>query len=588
MEHDLRPLPVTLDAEHGNQQNGIASDHTVFSKSTTLNKVERFSFSVWGAYLWLKGIREENLPSITIVIPVASGTGNLGETIQSLLASQYRRLHVAVVGLDQDREVIGSLLEHPEIKFFKARPETTAPEAIRSVLLRSVDPVFAWLEPGDRLSADIPNRIGKMFRLSRRIGGVIVRNEGSSPDRSSSSGTACDFDFLQAQDSTFSAKIFVRRESFWAATKIFAGTDYDCNDWAVALNSARFFQIESLPSGYYRFSTRDFDVGEEQCRHIKSKVDASIWRTERFRRSIRKQVRGYFCRLARLSQHVAFRCRIIPARASTDRRVRRAELYVPPSWTENLIGFSPGETISFLGSYRWSLIGQTCMSRSVFLDRMTKILILRDATESCDNGEPSEIVATDIGSGIGQRVQTLTRGSAILLQKMSELARGHFSPDLRVSSFSASSGPQGAGREIPISKTPVDFLILSQNLNVFSCPLVVLRQAANRLLWSGSLVVGCAAFARQTLKTDCQRSAWLMQPDFQILYSQKALFSLLEVAGLKITRLITLTDEEIANLAMDPALAQRELTKLGRRFFRARANKRASGNYLLLMCQRTF
>jgi hypothetical protein len=415
---------------------------------------------------------------------------------------------------------------------------------------------------------------------------VIVRNESS--EQSLDSRIEYDFDFLQTQDSTFSAKLFVRRECFWAATKVFTGTDFDCDDWSVALNSARFFRIESLPGGYFGSTGGDDDGDPERTQNIRSKIDASVWRTERFRRSANKRLTRLFRRLSWFGRRLALRSHLTRATAFANQPGQGVDLYVPPTWVENLIGFSPGETIASLGSYRSAPASQTPMVRNIFRDRTTDILILREPAEFAEDHQGSDTVEINVNSQMERRFQALTSGSAKLLQEIPGLARTYITPKLRVSSFPISSDRREASPEILISRAAFDFLVLSQSLNSFSRPLIVLREAVNNLLWDASLVIGCAVFDRGRLKTDWQKSAWLMRPDFQILYSRNALFRLLEVAGLNIIRCIALTDEEIADLAAEVTPAKEAMTKIGPRLFRVRANQRATGNYLLLVCQRTY
>jgi hypothetical protein len=594
---------LNQDTELEDQGGRSGYGRTDFFSGKTFERSRRISLFFYNVYLRLKGIRDENLPSITIVIPVISGSGNLSETIQSLLASRYRRLQVVVVGVAKDQQVAESLPEHSSIKFSEAGPVATAPQAIRSILLRSVDPVFAWLRPGDRLSAGTLNRVGRIFRRSRRIGGVIVRNESS--EQSLDSRTEYDFDFLQTQDSTFSAKLFVRRECFWAATKVFAGTEYDCDNWAVALNTARFFRIESLPGGYFgRVGDDDGEGGRTQ--NIRSKLDASVWRTERLRRAIRKRM-----------------SRGTPGTHGNAGNAGKGgpgiDCYVPPLWVKELAGFSPGEMIAFLGCY-WGSAGDHGQTiRSVYLDRTTGILALRSgsadlpdealaksglseealaklglseevlaklgASPHQEYGEWNGTVVVDAGSEMERLAEKLAKGSEILLQKVPELAKAFLGDHLQISVSSDSPGRSG---EIESFEHGADLVILPRLLNVFPSPLIVLRQNVNSLTWGGSLVAGCVAFPRRQLQRDWQKSAWLSRPDFQILYSDEAVFRLLEVAGLKVTRCIRLSDEEVVSFSADSERAPAELASFGRRLFQASGYHRTFGTLLFLLCRRSF
>jgi hypothetical protein len=305
--------------------------------------------------------------------------------------------------------------------------------------------VFGWVEPGETLSPDILNRVGRIFRGSRRVGGVIVRNEGTP--QSAGLETECSFDCLHDKDANFSGKFFVRRECFWAAVKIFAGTDFDCNDWAVAMNTARFHQVKLIAGGYHRISGGSVYGDEEQSRNIRARVDASIWPIERFRRSIRKRTRSYFRQVAGVSREFVTRISRRAIGVSTEGTRPGIDCYVPPPWVKDLVGFSPGESIVLLGCYRKPLAGQAQEIRSVYLDRTTGILVLRgggsgeaspyQTSPYHDYSGRSGIVTLDASPEMEGQAEKLARGSEFLFQKMPELAHGCFDDHLRISISSA-------------------------------------------------------------------------------------------------------------------------------------------------------
>jgi hypothetical protein len=398
---------------------------------------------------------------------------------------------------------------------------------------------------------------------------------------------------LRASGSSFSGKLFLRRECFWAATEVFAGTDYDCNDWAVALNTARFYQVKSIPGGYQRSDGPPFDGGEAQNREIRARIDASIWPTEQLRRSIRKRVRRYFCQVVDLSREFVARFSRRPAEVE---RGPAVDCYVPPPWVRDLIGFSPGEMIALLGCYRRSLVGKPQEIRSVYLDRTTGILVLRDdgggSAEASpyqswahDCGERRGIVVVDAGLEMERRAEKLAKGSESLLGKVPELARACLGDHLRISVSSDSPGRSG---EIESFEQDADLVILPRLLNVFPRPLTALRRSVNSLIWGGSLVAGCVAVPRRQLEIDWQKSAWLSHPGFQILYSDDAVFRLLEVAGLKVTWCIRLNDEEVVSFSVDSERAAGELASFGRLLFQASGYNRTFGTLLFLVCKKSF
>src|SRR5260370_25768797 len=92
-----------------------------------LRKVRSLLFGLCDTYFWFysscetggrpKTQREIQLPSITVVIPVAEPTEKLCHTIQSLLAARYNWLCITVVWLEAREKSLEEKLAHPNIRF---------------------------------------------------------------------------------------------------------------------------------------------------------------------------------------------------------------------------------------------------------------------------------------------------------------------------------------------------------------------------------------------------------------------------------------------------------------------------------------
>jgi hypothetical protein len=171
---------LNQEIEVGNRQGTSPSGRTGFVSGKTLERAKRFLLFLWGIYLRAQGIREENLPPITIVIPAGSSE-KLRQTVQALLGSRYRQLRLVVTG-KVDPEVVDSAGSRAVVKFFEAEPALSRSQMIRQILLQSSDPVFAWLEPGETFSFDTLNRVGRIFRRNGGVGGVVVQSAFSGPD----------------------------------------------------------------------------------------------------------------------------------------------------------------------------------------------------------------------------------------------------------------------------------------------------------------------------------------------------------------------------------------------------------------------
>jgi hypothetical protein len=553
-------------------------------KNSFLERVRRFSLSLWGTYLARIGIREVHLPPITIVISAVGSSKNLGETIGSLLSARYRRLHIAVVALADDTEVAKNIPEHPDVKLRVAQSGTNRSGAIRSVLLRSENPVFAWLEPGDILSGDVLNRVGRAFRRSEQVGGVIVRQE-DAPFKRSPDSEIWDFNTLRVKTCSFPAKLFVRRELYWAATKTFAGTDYDCDDWAVALNSSRFSHVQALSGGSYQPAHPEAEGSAEKSRKAESMIDASMWWSERLRWSIRQRLKWQAPHALRPHSSHTKSAGANIANPWIGRSAAFVDLFTPLSGIDHLAGLSPGETIAFLGSYRWSFRNQPALARSIFWDQGTDILILQRTVESNQLQEGAE-VEISIEAGKEQEAQTLAAGTAVLLRDLPGELRSHFARDILISTWPLPGRTQET--DPTIFGSPFDLLVLSRHLNVFARPLVTLRKAANNLRWGGSLIVGCATFEKGTVDIDWRQSAQFMQSEYALLYSKDALFDAITVAGFEVTRFILLAAQDLSALAK-PDRTRQQLrtigTALGGDPNRAQFG---SGYYMLLLCRRNF
>jgi hypothetical protein len=588
MEDRSRNLPDIQETARSMQGQALMGVHSASSIDRFLEKVKRLSFFVCDAYLSIQGIHDVLLPSITIVIPVTGRTEALVGTIESLLSARYSGLCISIVGLKDMAKIVEKLPRHPSIKFFEAPSGATVPEAIRPMLLWAPSPIIAWLEPGDTFSSNVLYRVGDIFR-GKRAGAVLVPKHESLTEGVPSHAGNLDFGFLSTQNSSFPAKIFVDRERFWAAAKTFAGTNYDCNDWAVALNTARFSRVQLLADGYYQSadSVENFSIGESQ--KIKARISAQMWWTERLRQSVWRWRVKAFDRLAswRLKCNKRFEQR---------HPVKGVRMLVPPVFTGDLAGFSSGEAIEFLGTYQWLVA--TPIARSVYFDRETEVLIFLQPGDSNHNQNGSAPTEVKVSPGEERHTQALAQGTTNLLHGLFEPLRGQLGGHIEASVFSITKPLQAAESFVIGPRTSdqttepnalFDLLVMEQPLNTSLRPHAVLRRAANQLKWNGWLVFGCTIFDFQTLNENWSRSASMMQPDHELCFSAKALGDLLQVAGFTPHHVLGLTPSQVEDFAWEATTRAERVHDLAQTLFQtAPENGFKKGGLVILACQRTF
>ena len=558
------------------------------STDSLLEKVKRLSYFVCDAYLGIQGIHDVLLPSITVVIPVAGRIEGLVETIESLLSARYSGLCISVVGLKDMAKIVEKLPRHPSIKFFEAPSGATAPEAIRPMLLWAPSPIIAWLEPGNTFSSNVLYRVGDIFR-GKRAGAVLVPKHESLTEGVPSHAGNLDFEFLSAQNSTFPVKIFVDRERFWAAAKTFAGTNYDCNDWAVALNTARFSRVQLLANGYYRPAHGVDSLSTDECQKIKATISAQMWWTERLRQSVWRRCVNAFDRLA--SWHLKDNKRFEQLHP-----VKGVRMLVPPVFTGDLAGFSSGEAIEFLGTNKW--LFATPITRSVYFDRETEVLIFLqpgDSNHSQNGSAPTEL---KVSPGEERHTQALAQGTTNLLYGLFEPLRGQLGGHIEASVFSITKPLQAAESFVIGPRTSdqttepnglFDLLVMERPLNTSLRPHVILRRVANQLKWNGWLVFGCTIFDFRTLDENWSRSASIMQPDHELCFSAKALGDLLRVAGFTPRHVLGLTPSQVEDFAWEATTRAERVHDLVQTLFQtAPENGFKKSGLVILTCQRMF
>jgi hypothetical protein len=589
MEDRSRNLPSTSDTARGMHGRALGGIHSASSIDRFFEKAKRLSFSVCDAYLRIQGIHDILLPPITIVIPVAGQSQGLRETVDSLLSTRYTGLSISIVGLKDTAKIVEKLRRHPSIKFFEAPSEAAIAEAMRPILLWATSPIVAWLAPGDSFSSNVLHQVGETFRRNR-AGAVLVPKRGSFTERPAGQAGNLDFGFLSAQNSSFPVKIFVDRERFWAAAKTFAGTNYDCSDWAVALNTARFSGVRLLGEGYYQSinSPETFSVDENQ--KIKARIRAQMWWTERFRQSVWRLYVSGFDRFAsrRLKDKKKSERLLFPE--------NRFRMLVPPVFIDYLTGFSSGKAIEFLGTYRW--LFATPITRSVYLDRETEVLIFHPPTGSNQSQAPSTTIEVKVGSEEELRTQALTRGATSLLQGLSEPLRGQLGRHVQAAFFdiakpvraaeSLVTRPETANQTVEFNPL-FDLLVIEQPLSMSRRPHVLLRRAANQLKCSGWLIIGCTIFDFYALDGNWPRSPSLVRPDHELCFSAKALEDLVQVAGFTPRHVLGLTESQVKNFAWESATRAELIRDLAQTLFQtAPVNGFKKSCLVILACQRTF
>lgn len=589
MEDDLQEETTSLDTACGRLEEMLAANRSTSLVDRLLEKAKRLSFSVCDAYLSAQGIRHVLLPSITVVIPVIERTEKLTGTIESLLSARYPGLCISLVGPGGKPKIIEGFPEHPNIKFFKAASGATIPEAIRPMLLWADSPVIAWLEPGDTFSPNVLYRVGEIFQLNPRMGCVLVPKQEAVASRSANLLDNLDFEFLSAQNSTFPVKIFVDRERFWAAAKTFAGTNYDCNDWAVALNTARFSRVQLLGDGYYQSVDRAENLSIDESQKIKTRISAQMWWTERLRQSVWRWCVKAFDRFAswRLKCNKRFEQR---------HPVKGLRMLVPPVFTGDLAGFSSGEAIEFLGTYQWLLA--TPITRSVYFDRETEVLIFQQPGDSNHSLNGSATTELKVSPGEERHTQALAQGTTNLLHGLFEPLRGQLGNHIEAAVFSITKPLQAAESFVIGPRTSdqttepnalFDLLVMERPLNTSLRPHVVLRRAANQLKWNGWLVFGCTIFDFRTLNENWSRSASMMQPDHELCFSAKALGDLLRVAGFTARHVLALTSSQVEDFAWEAMTRAGRVHDLAQTLFQtAPEDGFKKSGLVILACQRTF
>jgi hypothetical protein len=590
MQDDLQEESVRRDnATFSRLEERLAVNRSASLTDRFLEKARRLSLSVCDAYLNIQGIRDVRLPSITIVIPVTEKTEKLTRTIESLLSAQYTRLCISLVGLEGTTKIFERLPRHRSIKFFEAPAGATMTEGIRPMLLWADSPIIAWLEPGQTFTPNVLHRVGDIFRQSR-VGGVLVPEEKTFVAQQAASTSNLDFGFLFAQDPSFPATIFVRRKVFWGAAKTFAGTDYDCNDWSVALNTARFFEVRLLAGGFYRSGGSPKNPPVKERQKIRARITADMWWTERVRQSARRRCVRMFNRFASLSLQNK------ETSARPQQQGNWLQMRVPPILTESLAGFSTGERMEFLGAYRWSFA--TPITRKVFFDCANELLIFQQLSQENQIQDGLEIVERKVSSEKERCAQAFARGATNLLRGLLKPLGEQVGDHIRVSVFptakqnqtidSLTPRPEREGFEIRKPNELFDLLIVDQPLNSSLRPHRLLRHAANHLTWGGWLIAGCTIFEIETLNADWCESTAMMQSGHEVVFTRKSLGDLLQVAGFTATHVLGLTQPEPEIYALESSATNARLCALAQRLFQTAVKNTAGENYLLLACQRTF
>ena len=379
------------------------------------------------------------------------------------------------------------------------------------------------------------------------------------------------------------------RERFWAAAATFAGTDYDFNDWAVALNTARFSRVQLLGDGYYQSVDSSENLSTDESQRIKARISAQMWWTERVRQSVWRWCVNAFDRFDRwrLKDNKRFEQR---------HPVKGLRMLVPPVFIGDLTGFSSGEAIEFLGTYRW--LFATPITRSVYFDRETESLILQQPSDSNHSQNRSATTEVKVSLGEERHRQALAQGTTNLLQGLFEPLRGQLGDHIQTAIFSITKPAQAAesfvGRPQKADHTAepnamFDLLVMERPLNTSLRPHVLLRRAANQLKWNGWLVFGCTIFDFQTLDESWPRSPSIMQLDHELSFSARALGDLLQVAGFTPRHVLGLTPSQVEDFAGEATTRAGRVHDLAQRLFHtAPENDFKKSCLVILACQRIF
>jgi hypothetical protein len=614
VDDSLHKVVETLEAGRPNQREQTARPRFSSLGNWILETVRRSLLNFCDAYFWLHGFREVQLPSITIVIPVADQTEKLAETIKSLLAARYNELYVSVVWLEPRRASIQGELEHPNIQFYGANPGATKVEAIRQILVQTGTPVFAWLEPGDTITPDVLQQIGKLFLRSPRLGGVLVPKQQLFAPQAAPQ--LVNFSFLWAQNSSLPVKLFVRREYEWAAGKTFAGTDYDCDDWAVALNTSRFSRVKTISNGFWFPGRSSSHTASTESDQVRSKISAVMWCTERLRRSALQR----FVEVSTLPSESKPEFHGKSARSSSadhsDRSKEWMDGLVPSALSESLVGFYAGEESEFQGAYRWYFANRESIIRRIFYYPKAEISIFEFLSKSDHQQTRARILDVHVDPEHERRAKMQAKGAANLLAALPQALRvkvgnngraAIFQSPTQLAPFTHSGGvcqqshpsrsthttpdstkSQQEGFDVIKSEQLFDILVLQQSLNTLQKPWVVLRNAANHLKWGGWLVIGCTAFvAAPPLSVGWQVSPSVLSADCQMIFSQRALVDLVQLAGFRTNRLIGLSEGQLEYFALSPPETSDWIGAVVPTFFQSSENRSTKESYVLLVCQRT-
>jgi hypothetical protein len=614
MEQRLQESRKTVPSESVQLGPEIARPRFSSLENWILRKTRRFLFNLCDGYFWFHGFREIQFPSVTIILPVAGRTERLAETIKSLLAARYSELYIAVVWLGRREESFEEESEHPNIRFYTAKPGVTKAEAIREILFRTAASVFAWLEAGDGITPNVLEQVGKLFLESPKLSGVLVP-ELHFPT-AQSVPKSIDFSFLWTQSFSFGIKLFARRECLWGAGEAFAGTDYDCNDWAVALNSSRFSKIKMISDGFWVAGQSTPDATSTEGDLIRLKIGGSMWWTERLRRSAVE-------RLVRVITS------LYPSKSKTGNKAEESSFVSafrlskdcensPSSsvLTESLLGFSAGVESEFRGSYQWCFADREPIARKVFSYRKTGTLLFEPITIAESNQARGETLKIQVDAvqersailrakGVGNLIAALPEALEAQLRRKVRIAPvslpthnppgvssaeafdRRIEPRQWITAACPPPDPEQADSQIIGLESPFDILVLQRSLDTVQKPLTVFRNAANYLKRDGWLIVACSTYITDPF-ADWQRPKPILSTDCKMIFSQNALIDLVRVAGFETKRLIGLSDKELENFGSKIANAFDWIRTVGSTLFDAGQDRISSETYVLLACQRKF
>jgi hypothetical protein len=616
MEESLQESGKTLASDSVHTVSEIAGPRFNSFEKWILRKVRSLLFGLCDTYFWFYSSGKiggrPKLPCITVVIPVAEPSEKLRHTIQSLLAARYNWLCIIVVWLEAREKLLEEKLAHPNIRFYTVKPGINKSAALREVLHHTeTTPVLAWLEPGDTLTGNTLEEVGKCFKRSPKLAGVLVPEKRFSPEQSAS--MSADFSFLWTQSFCFSVKLFARREYLWGASQTFVGTDYDFNDWAVALNSSRTSKIKMLSNGFWAAASDRRGSTSAEYDHIKRKISATMWSTERLRRSVIQKLVRLLTPLFRLSSMT--RNRASPFNSVCRSIEYRGDNSVPSVLTEGLLGFSSGMESEFHGCYEWRFPGRAPIARKVFCHRRTGTLIFEPITipdfEQIRSGtlknrvEPLQDRSASLrAKGVANVQAALPEVLKAQLGKKVRIARLAVSPQnssvvalagldhqiesnqLNTATYSSKESDR-VNAQIVGPESLFDILVLGESLDTVQTPLALLRKAANYLRQDGWLILGSTTYATDRL-ADWRQTIPVWSSDSKFIFSQGALTDISRVAGFETRRLIGLSAKQLECLGMKAAEALDWVHTVVPTLFHNGENCVSKEQYVLLACQRKF